>query len=44
MLVSLINLKRNILQFVPKEWSNKESVITESIFVNNVKKIKLIKK
>ena len=38
------NLKRNILQFVPKEWTKKESVIAESIFVNNVKKIKLIKR
>jgi hypothetical protein len=38
------NIKKNILQFAPKEWSKKESIIAESVFVNNVKKIKLIKR
>lgn len=42
--INTVNLKRNILQFVPNEWRKKESVIAEPIFVNNVKKIKLIKR
>ena len=42
--ININNLKKNILQFAPKEWDKTESVIADSISVNNVKKIKLIKR
>ena len=42
--VNINNLKKNIINFVPKEWNKCESVITEPIFVNNMKKMKILKR
>ena len=42
--VNINNLKKNIINFVPKEWTNYESVICEPIFVNNIKKMKILKR
>ena len=38
------NFLKHILQEVPAEWNNFESIICEPIFVNNVKKMKMIKR
>ena len=44
-LLNKYNLHSHVLRSFPKEWSNnKESVIVDPIFVNNVKKMKLIKR
>jgi hypothetical protein len=34
--VNTINLKKNIITIAPKEWNKYESVIVNSIFVNNI--------
>ena len=38
------NLKKHILLYRPKSWDNFDAVICEPNFVNNVKKIKLLKR
>jgi hypothetical protein len=42
--VNIINLKKNIITIAPKEWNKYESVIVNPIFVNNMKKIKILKR
>jgi hypothetical protein len=42
--VNTINLKKNIITIAPKEWNKYESVIVNSIFVNNIKKMKILKR
>ena len=42
--VSIINLKKNIIITSPKEWNKYESVIVNPIFVNNMKKMKILKR
>ena len=38
------NFKNNILSEIPKEWEKNDSIICEPIFVNRVKKIKMLKR
>lgn len=38
------NIYKNILRIIPKEWNNVESVIVDPIYVNKIKKMKLIKR
>ena len=42
--VNIINLKKNIISIAPKEWNKHESVIVNPIFVNNMKKMKILKR
>lgn len=42
--INKYNLNENVLIYPPKVWKNYESVICESIFVNKVKKMKIIKR
>ena len=42
--VNINNLNKNIINFFPKEWNRYESVISEPIFVNNMKKMKILKR
>ena len=43
-IVNKDNFSKHILQDVPNEWSGYNSIICEPIFVNKVKKIKMIKR
>jgi hypothetical protein len=38
------NLKKNIIQFAPREWSKYESVVANPISVSNMKKMKMLKR
>jgi len=38
------NLKKNIIHSVPKEWDTYESVVANPIFINNMKKMKILKR
>ena len=42
--VNPLNIKDHCLEDVPNEWSNYESILCEPIYVNKVKKMKLIKR
>ena len=42
--VNINNLNKNIINFFPKEWSKYDSVISKPIFVNNMKKMKILKR
>lgn len=42
--INFNNLKKNIIKVAPKEWNNYETIIVKPIFVNNMKKIKIIKR
>ena len=42
--INLDNVEKNVIYSIPEEWKEKESVICDSIYVNNVKKIKLLKR
>jgi hypothetical protein len=42
--INKYNLNKNVLIYPPIAWKNYESVICESIFVNKVKKMKIIKR
>lgn len=42
--INLDNVEKNVIYSIPKEWKEKESVICDPIYVNNVKKIKLLKR
>lgn len=42
--INIDNVEKNVIYSVPKEWKGKESVICDPIYVNNVKKIKLLKR
>ena len=42
--INKYNLHENIIIYQPKEWNNYDSIICEPIFVNKVKKMKLIKR
>jgi len=42
--VNLSNLSKNIINYIPKEWNKYDSVITQPIFVNNMKKMKMLKR
>ena len=37
--INLDNVEKNVIYSIPKEWKEKESVICDPIYVNNVKKI-----
>jgi hypothetical protein len=42
--ITIGNVAKNVIYSIPKEWKKKESVICDPIYVNNVKKIKLLKR
>ena len=42
--INIENVEKNVIYSIPKEWKEKESVICDPIYVNNVKKIKLLKR
>ena len=44
MIVNKNNFSQHVLQDVPNEWSSCDSIICEPIFVNKVKKMKMIKR
>ncbi len=42
--INHLNIKNHLLNDVPNDWSNYDSILCEPIFVNNVKKMKLLKR
>jgi hypothetical protein len=42
--INQYNLHKNVIIYPPKEWESYESIICEPIFVNKVKKMKIIKR
>ena len=42
--ISKENLKEHLLKEIPQEFNDYESFLCEPIYVNNVKKIKMLKK
>jgi len=42
--INIDNVKKNVIYSIPTEWKEKESIICDPIYVNNVKKIKLLKR
>ncbi len=42
--INIINLRRNVISHVPKEWNEYDAIIGDPIFVNNMKKMKRLKR
>lgn len=42
--VNITNLKKNVIRYIPKECNKYESIIAKPILVNNMKKMKILKR